>query len=412
MRRAARIAVIGGGIGGLTAARALRQRGLEPTVYEAAPELKEIGAGVALQPNAMKALRSLDLEAPVRAVGWESEYHVVRDGRTGRVLTRTPQRGYLERRFGASGCTVHRADLLDILAAAVPAGSVQLGARCVSVQANAAGASARFADGTGIEADVIVGADGIHSAVRASLIGPDAPRFTGKVCWRLLVPADAVKDNASSDYTLWIGPHGSVMVYPVRRGELINVVAHCDNDTWTEESWTRECDRSEVLANYTGWHESLRRLFAASERHYKWALFERDPLPSWTSGRATLLGDAAHPMLPYLGQGAGQAIEDSCVLATALSVLPDDLGAALQLYERSRLPRTTRVVLGARTRGTGDQTPSRWVALKRDVLIALRSRFGSDRTGRAFAWLYDYDAGSVDVLARDGKEAASIPAKA
>ena len=138
MRRAARIAVIGGGIGGLTAARALRQRGFEPTVYEAAPELKEIGAGVALQPNAMKALRSLDLEAPVRAVAWESEYQVVRDGRSGRVLTRTPQRGYLERRFGAGGCTVHRADLLDVLAAAVPAESVQLGARCVSVQADAA----------------------------------------------------------------------------------------------------------------------------------------------------------------------------------------------------------------------------------------------------------------------------------
>jgi salicylate hydroxylase len=256
MRRAAHIAVIGGGLGGLAAARALRLRGFAPTVYEAAPELKEIGAGVALQPNAMKALRSLDLEAPVRAVAWESKYHVVRDGRTGRVLTRTPQRGYLERRFGATGCTVHRADLLDILAAAVPADSVQLGARCVSVKAKADSASARFADGAEIEADVIVGADGIHSAVRASLIGPEAPRFTGKVCWRLLVPADAVKDDASSDYTLWIGPHGSVMVYPVRRGELINVVAHCDNDTWTEESWTRECDRSEVLANYTGWHES------------------------------------------------------------------------------------------------------------------------------------------------------------
>ena len=192
----------------------------------------------------------------------------------------------------------------------------------------------------------------------------------------------------------------------------MNAVAHCDNDTWTEESWTRECDRSEALANYAGWHESLLQLFAASERHYKWALFERDPLPSWTHGRATLLGDAAHPMLPYLGQGAAQAIEDSCVLATALSVLQDDLGAALRLYERSRLARTTKVVLGARGRGTGDQTPSRWAALKRDILIALRSRFGSDRTGRGFAWLYDYDAGSMDALVRTGSEPAGTPAKA
>src|ERR671924_189690 len=163
MRRAARIAVIGGGIGGLTAALALRLRGFEPRVYEAAPELKEIGAGVALHPNAMKALRSLDREGQVRAVAWESDYQVVRDGRSGRILTKTPQRGYLERRFGATRGNVHRADLLDGL----PAGTVHLGARCVSIQANAAGASTRFADGTEIEAHVIVGADGIHSAVRA-----------------------------------------------------------------------------------------------------------------------------------------------------------------------------------------------------------------------------------------------------
>ncbi|MBV9063453.1 MAG: FAD-dependent monooxygenase, partial [Alphaproteobacteria bacterium] len=238
MGRAVRIAVIGGGIGGLAAARALQQHGFEPRVYEAAPELKEIGAGIALHPNAMKALRSLDLEGAVRAVAWESEYQVVRDGRSGRVLTKTPQRGYLEQRFGATGCTVHRADLLDSLGAALPTGTVQLAARCVSVQAHAHSASARFADGSEMEADVIVGADGIHSAVRASLIGPETPRFTGKVCWRFLVPVDAVKDVDSSNYTLWLGPHGSIMVYRVRRGELVNVVAHCDNDSWTEESWT------------------------------------------------------------------------------------------------------------------------------------------------------------------------------
>jgi salicylate hydroxylase len=408
--RAIRIAVIGGGIGGLVAARALQRRGFETRVYEAAPELKEIGAGIALHPNAIKALRSLDLEVAVRAVAWESKYQVVRDGRSGRTLTKTPQRGYLEQRFGATGCTVHRADLLDILAAALPDETVQLGARCVSVQPYAGGASARFANGDEIEADIVVGADGIHSAVRASLIGPDAPRFTGKVCWRFLVPVDAVRDVDSSNYTLWIAPHGSVMVYRVRRGELVNVVAHCDNDSWTEESWTRECDPSEALENYADWHESVLHLFAASQRHYKWALFERDPLATWTDGRVTLLGDAAHPMLPYLGQGAAQAIEDGCVLATAVSVLPDDLDAALKLYERSRLPRTTRVVLGARARGGGDQTPSRWAALKRDVLIAVRSRFGSDRTGRGFAWLYDYDAGSTRVLVQPEPETAATAA--
>ena len=177
MPRAARVAVIGGGIGGLTAAHALRRRGFEVTAYEAAPELKEIGAGVALGPNAMKALRSLDLEAPVRAVAWESEYALLRNWRSGRIISKTPRSGYLADRFGATGCTAHRADLLDVLAAALPRDVVKLGARCVGVETHAQVASARFTDGTEIEADVIVGADGIHSAVRASLFGPGRAAF-------------------------------------------------------------------------------------------------------------------------------------------------------------------------------------------------------------------------------------------
>jgi salicylate hydroxylase len=379
----------------------LLRRGFEVAVYEAAPELKEIGAGVALGPNAMKALRSLDLEEPVRAVAWESEYQLLRNWRSGRIISKTPRRGYLQSRFGATGCTVHRADLLDVLAAALPGDTVKLAARCVSVATHADGASARFTDGSEIEADVIVGADGIHSAVRASLFGPGAPRFTGKICWRCLVPVDAVPGGLStSDGTTWLGPHGAVVVYLVRRGELVNVVAHYDNDTWTEESWIRECDRAEVIENYRGWHESLLRLFAASERHYKWALYDRDPLRRWSTGRATILGDAAHPMLPYLGQGACQAMEDGCVLAAALAALPDDLPGALQLYERVRLPRANRVVLSARERGEDNHLVSPWAALKRDALIAVRRRLGIDRTGgRGGAWIFDYDAGSDTVLA-------------
>jgi salicylate hydroxylase len=203
----------------------------------------------------------------------------------------------------------------------------------------------------------------------------------------------------TTDNTTWLGPHGAVVVYLLRRGELVNVVAHYDNDTWTEESWIRECDRAEVIDNYRGWHESLLRLFSASERHYKWALYDRDPLSQWTSGRATILGDAAHPMLPYLGQGACQAMEDGCVLAAALTATPDDVPRALHLYERARLPRARRVVLTARERGEDNHLVSPWAALKRDALIALRRRFGTDPTGRGAAWIFDYDAGSPNVLA-------------
>jgi len=391
--RSARIAIIGGGIGGLTAARALVRRGFDVRVYEAAPELKEIGAGVALGPNAMKALRALDLEQPVRDVAWESDYQLLRNWRTGRVISRTPRGGYLLERFKATGCTVHRADLLDVLAAAIPVGVVQMGARCSGVELHERAACARFTDGSEVEADAIIGADGIHSAVRASLFGPDAPRFTGKICWRCVVPVEAVPGGLpTADSTTWLGPHGAVVVYLVRRGELVNVVAHYDDDTWTEESWIRECDRSEVIDNYRGWHESLLRLFSASERHYKWALYDRDPLARWTKGRATILGDAAHPMLPYLGQGACQAMEDGCVLAAALFACPDDIPAALQLYERSRLPRARRVVLASRDRGEDNHLVSRWATLKRDLLIAARRRFSrQDPTGRGTAWIFDYD---------------------
>jgi salicylate hydroxylase len=400
MARKPKIAIIGGGIGGLTAAQALVRRGFELDVYESTPELKEIGAGVALGPNAMKALRALDLEQPVREVGWESEYGLLRNWKTGRVISRSPGREFLKRQYGATGCTVHRADLLDVLAAAVPDSMVHLGNRCVGVTTTDTVASARFTDGSEIEADVVIGADGIHSAVRASLFGPDAPRFTGKICWRCLVPVDAVPGGLpSTDAVTWLGPHGAIVVYLVRRGELVNVVAHYDNDTWTEESWIREVDRSEVIENYSGWHESLTRLFSASDKHYKWALYDRDPLKQWTKGRATILGDAAHPMLPYLGQGACQAMEDGVVLAMALDQMADDPTGALKMYERVRLPRASRVVLYARERGEDNHLVSPLAAFKRDMLIAVRQRFTRNRTGRGGNWIFEYDPASPSVLA-------------
>jgi salicylate hydroxylase len=393
-----RIAIIGGGIGGLTAAHALLRSGFEVAVFEAAPELKEIGAGVALGPNAMKALRALDLEDKVRAVAWESKYQILRNWKSGRIISKTPRD--LMNRYGATGCSAHRADLLDVLGADLPKQSIHLGARCVGVETNEDSAVARFRDGSSYEADIVIGADGIHSAVRESLFGADAPRFTGKICYRCLVPVDAVPGGLyEGEGATWLGPHGTVVVYKVRRGELVNVVAHYDDETWREESWIRECDKQEVIDRYQGWHESLARLFSASDKHYKWGLHDRDPLKQWTKGRATLLGDAAHPMLPYLGQGACQAMEDGVVLASALAAMPDDWPSALKLYERVRLPRASRVVLSARDRGEDNHLVSPVKAWKRDILIAIRKRFSSDKTGRGSAWIFDYDAGSESVLA-------------
>jgi salicylate hydroxylase len=397
LARKLRIAVIGGGIGGLTAARALLRRGLEVHVYESSPELGEIGAGVALGPNAMKALRSLELEAPVREIGYQAARQQLRTWK-GRIIAKTDATTSAAR-FGASSCTIHRADLLDVLARSIPADIVTLGARCESVTTSGSGASARFTGGREIEADIIVGADGIHSAVRASLFGPDAPRFTGKVCYRGVIPVAALPAKRLEPYEgLWLGPHGALVVYGVRRGELINIVAHHDDATYEHESWIAECDREEILDRYRTWHASLREIFAAGDLWYKWALYDRDPIPAWTKGLVTILGDAAHPMLPYLGQGAGQAIEDGCVLAAALDKLGDDPAGALDLYERSRRPRASRVVLTARARGDDNHLVSPLAALKRDLRIAVRKRLRKDVTGRGESWIAEYDAGSPGAL--------------
>ena len=394
-----RVAIIGGGIGGLIAAHALCRQGVEVAVYESAPELREIGAGVALGPNAMKVLRSLGLEDDVRAIAGRWEWAVTRHGKTGRVISKTSRKQQATL-FGSAGATAHRADLLDVLAQSLPSDLVTLGARCVAVESDDRVGVARFQDGSEVEADVIVGADGIHSAVRESLFGPDAPRFTGKICYRSVVALDAVPgEPPPPENVQWLGPHGTIVLYPVRRDELINVVCHYDDEAYRHESWVSRCERAEVLERYRGWHESLLRVFSAGEVWYKWALYDRDPIPEWTRGRVTVLGDAAHPMLPYLGQGACQAMEDGCVLAAAVKAEPDDPLAALGRYERSRRPRASQVVLTSRERGVSNHLASPLATWRRDLSIALRRRLGRDPDGRGTGWIPAYDASSPDVLA-------------
>jgi salicylate hydroxylase len=396
MSRIPRIAIVGGGIGGLSAALALERRGAETIVCEQAEALSEIGAGLNLTPNAVKALRALGIENEVQAIAAETDFLNIRSWKSGRYISRT-KRGDFRQKFGAPNLSVHRADLLDTLAKALKTTQFRFNARCVGVESNEQSAAVHLADGSTIEADIVVGADGIHSVVRTALFGADAPHFTGCVCWRGMVPAEAVPSEIDmKNGAMWLGPHGHVVHYPVRRGELLNIVAHIDSDAWTEESWTRQCDVSEVIATYANWNPLLSLLYPRSERWYKWALYDRDPLERWVKGRTTLLGDSAHAMLPYLGTGAGMAIEDAVVLGAAFAREKDNLGAALAAYEQLRVPRTKAAVLGARARAKENHLASPWARLRRDVQFFFRERFGgTDNTAFKVGWLYEYDVGRV-----------------
>jgi salicylate hydroxylase len=394
MSRTPRIAIVGGGIGGLAAALALEQRGAETIVCEQAEALSEIGAGLNLTPNAVKALRALGVENEVQAIAAETDFLNIRSWKSGRYISRT-KRGDFRQKFGAPNLSVHRADLLEVLRKALKTTQFRFNARCVGVESNEHSAAVHLADGSTIEADIVVGADGIHSVVRTALFGADAPHFTGCVCWRGMVPAEAVPGEIDmKNGAIWLGPHGHVVHYPVRRGELLNIVAHIDSDAWTEESWTRQCDVSEVIATYANWNPLLNLLYPRSERWYKWALYDRDPLERWVKGRATLLGDSAHAMLPYLGTGAGMAIEDAVVLGAAFAREKENLGAALAAYEQLRVPRTRAAVLGARARAKENHLASPLARLRRDIQFFFREKFGgADNTAFKVGWLYEYDVG-------------------
>jgi salicylate hydroxylase len=354
MSRNLRIALVGGGIGGLTAALALTRKGFEAHVFEQVSELRELGAGIAMSPNAVKVLRALGVEDALKAQGIESEAIVGRDWTTARPLFRVPLKDVAYGRFGAALVHIHRADLLRILAAAAGASSqIHLNSRCIAVSSFDRCAILTLSDGRQEEFDLIVGCDGIRSLVRAALHGHDAPQFTGNMCWRALIPTERLPPrHVPPCATIWMGPGGHVVIFYVRGGALVNVVAVRETTDWVEESWSVGAQRQELVDAYPGVHADLRILLERAEACFKWGLFDRDPLTGWSVGRITLLGDAAHPMLPFLGQGAAMAVEDAYVLARELSRSPENVTAALGAYEAERTPRTAQVQLAARNQAT------------------------------------------------------------
>jgi salicylate hydroxylase len=389
-----RIAVIGGGIGGLTAALSLHRAGFEVDVYEQASELTQIGGGINMGPNAVRILRGLGLAAGLDREGVRPLFTHQRRWQDGRTLQRAPLNPLCEKLYGAPHITIHRADLLAVIASGFPAERIHLGHRLIGLENRSDSVEAWFENGARIKADILVGADGINSAVRAALFGEEAPVFAGCVAYRGLVAAECLADlGLEIGSQSWVGPGAHFVHYFVSRGGLLNFVGWTEHDQWNREDWTDRATVARALAAFEGWHPQVRRIIGAADTCFIWALFDRDPLPHWSIGRATLLGDACHPMYPFMGQGAAQSIEDGAALAACLLAAGNaDPARALRHYERMRLPRVTRLQDMSRANKTRFHMRDGPAQEARDAEWAK----ATDRSPDALRWLYEFDAGAIE----------------
>jgi salicylate hydroxylase len=387
-----RIAIVGGGLGGLAAALFLRRVGLDATVYEQDPELREVGAGIVVSPNMVRPLDKLGLADKLAAfavrleAAWEFRRWV-----DGRVLSVQPMGEECERLYRAHCYVAHRAELLAMLQQALPASLLRLDHRCIEVNQDENSAELTFARRAGqktrVTADVVIGADGIHSFVRHA-VGPKSDaRFSGLCAFRCLVPAENAPEMAlRSVQTLWLGPGRHFVHYPISGGRLVNIVAIVPAGAWRTESWTADGQISDLIAEFEGWDDRVRQLIVSATSTKRWAMYDRDPLERWTAGRISLLGDAAHAMLPFFAQGAAQAIEDAAVLAGCLASADEgSVPQALQRYEKIRRPRTSQVQVMSRGREVRNHLPDGPEQQQRDAKLA------SGDPLRQSAWLYGYD---------------------
>ena len=387
------IIVAGAGLGGLTLALCLARAEFSVTVLEQANALGEVGAGVQISANGARVLYHLGLAEALQAVAFKPERGEMRHWQSGETLSSRPLGQASEAAFGFPYFHLHRADFHAVLAdalAAVAPGSVHLGAKVTGFSQSGAGVTVTTEAGESVSGDVLVGCDGIHSAIRTQLFGPDAPRFTGCVAWRAIVPVGALPPGhvrpVSSN---WIGRGGHFVHYYVRRGELVNCVGIIEQDEWQAESWSSEGGKASFLDDFKDWHEDVQILMRQAESCYRWGLFDRDPMPEWSQGRVTLLGDACHPMLPFMAQGAVMAIEDANTLAQCLASAAAAYPSALQRYEYLRRERTATVQQMSRDN----------IQFFHNADIPnLAERMSSHR--EAHLWLYSFDVTNQDFAPR------------
>jgi salicylate hydroxylase len=370
-----KIGIVGGGVGGLAAAIALRKQGHVVTVFEQSKGWARVGADINLTPNVVRAIDGLGAGAAIRSTGAQPTFRISRDWDTGLETSRLGMGNVAEQMYGAPQITIHRADILAALAEHFPPEQIVFSKRLKTLESSEQYVTLQFEDGNEVAFDVVIGSDGIHSRVRNALFGEEAPRFTGVVSFRSVVPTERVKNVPEIEaFTKWWGPNpqSQIVTFPLNQGKETFIFATTGQDSWTEESWTSPGDVNELRSFYKDFHPDARALLDACDTTLKSALYEREPLPQWSIGSVTLLGDAAHPMLPFMAQGAGTAIEDAVVLGRALGGVTDSAGAAAALlrYEHARKERTAKIQIGSR----GNQ----W----------MKGQGNAD-------WVYGYDAWNV-----------------
>ena len=372
-----KIAIVGGGVGGLAAGIALRKSGHEVTIFEQAAGFSKVGADINLTPNVVRAIDDLGAGEAIRRLGAMPTYRISRDWKTGDETSRLGMSKVAEERYGAPQVTIHRADIIDALSQLFPKEQIQFAKKLKTLKQDSQGVELVFEDGSAVHYDVVIGADGIHSRVRTALFGEESPRFTGIVSFRSVVPTERVRHVPEIEaFTKWWGPvpQMQIVTFPLNQGKDTFVFATVGQDSWAEESWTSEGDVHELQSLYSEFHPHARALLDACDTTLKSALYEREPLAQWSVGTVSLLGDACHPMLPFMAQGAGMAIEDAVVLGRAFKQVttPAQAKTALQVYENTRKERTSKIQFGSR----GNE----WMK----------------EAGNA-DWVYAYNAGNVEL---------------
>jgi salicylate hydroxylase len=380
------VVIVGAGIGGLAAAASLLQRGHRVRVYEQAPQLGEVGAGIQMSANAVKVLDHLGLRAHLEPAAVRPKAFEFRRFDSGELLHRLPLGEQHEQRHGAPYFQIHRSDLHRALQDATRAlgGEIVLNAKAIRIEENEA-ATVQFENGAVAKAGLVVGADGIKSVVRQHILGPDRPRFTGQVAWRCTVPTARIPPDLRTDIvsTVWCGPKNHAVTYYLRSGDLLNFVG-CVERPAEDESWTAKRPWAELDADYLGWHPMVRAVIDQVDRDecFRWALNARTPSMTWSTARVTLLGDAVHATLPYMAQGAAMAIEDAAILARALEI-PLSLQERLEIYARHRAPRTARVI---------EESSEMGELYHIDDAARMRQAFQERNIAKSRnEWLYPYD---------------------